>query len=119
MGDARVEGAGDDAVGGGVFDEVCKGVGGGYFHALGNLGGSDGEGAFEDAGEGEGVVDLVREVGAAGGYDEGSSLSSDVGHDFGGGVGEGKDYWFLIHELDVLGREEIGFGDADKNVGFG
>lgn len=43
--------------------------------------------AAEDAREGDGVVDLVREVAATCGDDGGASFAGNVGHDFWDWVG--------------------------------
>src|SRR4028118_515356 len=66
---ALVEDGGDYVVLGEVLlgDDVGHGVGGGELHVLVYLVGADVEGAAEDAGEAEDVVDLVRVVAAAGG----------------------------------------------------
>src|SRR5689334_5587860 len=69
--DALLEDAGDDVILGEVIvgDDVGDGAGGGQLHRLVDLAGADVEGAAEDAREGEQVVDLVGEVGPAGGQD--------------------------------------------------
>src|SRR3954468_2859029 len=70
--DALVEHARDDALLRQVVaDNGSDRVGGRELHVLGNGTGPNVERATEDAGEGEHVVDLVREVAAPGGHDAG------------------------------------------------
>src|ERR1700709_1891616 len=70
-GDVAVEDAGDDVVLGqiGFGDRHRDSLGGGQLHLLGDAGGAGVEGAAEDAGGGEHVVDLIGVVGAAGGHE--------------------------------------------------
>ncbi|CAB4731254.1 unannotated protein [freshwater metagenome] len=73
------------------------------------------EGAAEDAGEGQHVVDLVGEVGAAG-RDDASVSTSDVGVHLGRGVGEPEDDGLGRHPGDVLLRHGAA-GDTEVDVG--
>ena len=84
------------------------GLGGGHLHVLGDRGGAGVEGAAEDAGEGQHVVDLVREVAAAGGDDRGEALG-DLGPDLGVGVGHG--------EHDRVGRPSCARSSASMRSG--
>ena len=76
------------------------------------------EGAAEDAGEGEHVVDLVGVVAATGG-DDGGDVGDELGPDLGIGVGHGEDDRVLGHRRDVVGGDEVGRGHADEHVGAG
>ena len=99
---------GHDVVGAHVVaHHLGDGPGRGQLHALGDRGGGHVEGAAEDAGEGEHVVDLVRVVAAAGGDDRGEPVGL-LGADLGIGVGHG--------EHDRVGRHlaEVGRGDQAR-----
>src|ERR687893_1976458 len=99
-----------------LWDDVGHGVGGGELHALVYLVGADVEGAAEDAGEAEDVVDLVRVVAAARGDDPGVS-HRDLGAYLGVGVGHGEDYGVLVHCLEVVDSEHVRCREAEEEVG--
>src|SRR5215207_8833104 len=80
-GHPAVEGAGDDVVGPHlVADDVRDRGRRGELRLLGDAGRAGVDGAAEDAGEGEHVVDLVGQVAAAGGH-HGGVLRGRVGVD--------------------------------------
>src|SRR5207244_2527306 len=109
LGDAAVEDAGDDVVLGPLFigDDGGDGAGGGELHVLGNGAGLDVEGAAEDAGEAEDVVDLVGVVAAAGGHDA-SVGAGLLGRDLRIGVGEGEDDGVGGHAAQLVDSEDAG-----------
>ena len=72
----------------------------------------------EDAGEGQHVVDLVGEVGAAGAHHGGAAGLGLVGHDLGHGVGHGKDDRLVGHGAHHRRAVSAARGrDADEDVG--
>ena len=73
------------------------------------------EGAAEDAGEGEHVVDLVRVVGATGGHDPhvGGGV---LGHHLGGRVGHREDDRVVVHLRQRLRLDDARAGEADEDV---
>ena len=90
----------------------------GDLHLVVDGGGADVERAAEDEGKTEDVVDLVREIRAAGRDDGGRcDFTREVGHDFGRGVGEREDDRGVCHFAHHLGREHAGAGEAEKKVG--
>ena len=115
--DVAVEDAGDDVVLGEVVlgDDLGDALGGGELHLLGDAGRAGVEGAAEDAGEGEHVVDLVRVVGAAGGHDPHVGRGV-LGHHLGGRVGHREDDRVVVHLAQRLGLDEPGAGEADEEV---
>ena len=115
---AGVEGTGDDVLFAAVIvgDEVGDGVGGGQLHLVVDVAGADAQCALEEAREAEDVVDLIREVAAAGGHDADAAGLGLVGHDLGGGVGHGKDNGVLVHGPAQLGGQDTGLGHADEDV---
>ena len=72
-GDRAVEGRGQDALGGRFAHGVGDGFDGGELHGGREARGAGLEGAAEEAGEGEHVVDLVREVAAPRSHDLGAA----------------------------------------------
>ena len=73
--DPRVQRAGHDVVGGQIVtDDGEDRFGGSHFHLLGDPAGTGVQRAAEHTGEGQHVVDLVREVAAPGGHDRGVPL---------------------------------------------
>ena len=69
----------------------------------------------EDPGEREHVVDLVREVAAAGGH-HGGVLRRDVGGHLGGGVRQGEDDRVVGHP-GQMSLVDGAAGDADEGIG--
>src|SRR5699024_9091467 len=114
-----VKGVGDDVLVAalGVGDQVGDGVGGGQLHLVVDVPGPHRQGALEQAGEAQNVVDLVGEVAAAGGNHPHAAGLGLVGHDLGGGVGHGKDDGVLGHVAAHLGGQAAGLGHADEHVG--
>ena len=110
---ALVEGLGDDI----VLGELVVADQGGHFHLLVDVAGADIEGAAEDAGECQHVVDLVGEVAAAGGHHAGTACLGVIGEDLGGGVGAGEDDGVLCHGLHHLRGDGTGSAHTDENVG--
>ena len=77
------------------------------------------EGAAEEEGEAEDVVDLVGVVRAAGGHHVGLAGhrgGNFAGLDLGVGVGHCEDGGEVGHLLDVLASEHVSGGDADEDV---
>lgn len=114
-----IQGGGEDVRGGELAfgDHVGQGFGGGVLHLLGDLHGPAGEGALEQAGEDQHVVDLVGEVGPARAHHSGPVRQGYVGHDLRHGVGHGQQDGVLGHALDHLTRHQAGAGDADEHIG--
>src|SRR5215218_428823 len=119
-GDAFVENGGDDVVLGKIFlrDHTCYRIGGGELHRLVYFAGPHVEGAPEDAGGTEDVVDLVRVVAASGG-DDPRLPQRYLGPYLGVGVGHGEDDGVGVHALYLLEVQNIGRGEAEKEVGPG
>ena len=118
-----VEGFGDDVFGSVLHDHpivggrdvigyrlLCKGCerfGGGHFHVLRDVSGTNVQSATENVGETEHVVHLIGVVGASRG-DDGvlAHLKHLFGEDFRGRVGQGEDDGFVRHARDhVLGDQ--------------
>ena len=98
-------------------DEGGECEGGSDLHFFVDAGGAAIEGAAEDAGEGEDVIDLVGEVGASRTNDASAGAFCEVGHDFGGGVSHGEDDGIDRHGADHIFGYDVGGGDTDKDVG--
>ena len=96
-----------------LFGEVGDGIDGGKLHLLVDGGGVYVEGAAEDVGETDDVVDLVGIVGTACGHQHvGTSLHSVFVRDLRHGVGEGEDDGIL-----GLFREHVALGESHEHVG--
>ena len=107
-----------DDVGHGAFGQVGDGVGGGQLHLFVDGGGGGVEGAAEDVGEADDVVDLVGIVGAAGAHEDvGAGCLGLLVRDFGHGVGQGEDDWLRGHGADHVGGQHVAFREADEDVG--
>ena len=91
---------------------------GGHLHVLGDAGGTGVEGAPEDAGEGQHVVDLVGVVAAAGGHDRHQALGQ-LRADLRVGVGHGEHDGIGGHLAEVVGPDQVRGRDADEHVGPG
>jgi len=115
--DGAVEGAGDDVIGGGLIDGMSESISGGDFHPFGNASGSDVESSTEDSGEGEDVVDLIREITATSADDGCAGIFGDVGHDLGFGICHGENYGVFGHGFDVFGIKEVAFTDTNEDIG--
>src|SRR5215217_1707683 len=127
-GNPLVEDRGDDVVLREVFrgDHTCYSLGSCELHRLVYLTGPDIEGAPEDTGEAQDVVDLVRVVAAAC-CDDPRLPHRNLGPYLGIGVGHGEDDGVGVHALDVLDgeyvwrrepEEEVGPGDSVREVEF-
>ena len=82
---------------------------GGEFHRFVDGGRAHVEGAAEDIGKAQDVVDLVRVVGAAGADQRvGACLERHVRHDLRNGIGERHDQRPLCHARHHLGLEHAG-----------
>ena len=91
-------------------------AGGGHLHALGDPPGAAVQRAEEDPGEGQHVVDLVREVAAAGGH-HGRAVRDRLGRvDLRGGVGQREDDRLRTHLLHQR-RIDAAAGHPDEDVG--
>ena len=93
--------------------------GGRHLHLLIDVGSANIEGAAEDAGECQNVVDLVGVVAAARDHDvsaSGESLCDLFGGDFGIGVRHRENRGEFPHRPDVVADEDVGGRNADKNV---
>ena len=76
------------------------------------------EGAAEDIGEPNDVIDLVGIVGTSRRHQHvGACLHSVFVGNFGDGVGQGKDDGVFGHALDHLFRQDVTLGQSDKDVG--
>ena len=89
---------------------------GGHLHFLVDVGSADVKGAAENAGEGQHVINLVREVRAARSDDGCAAGLGLVGHDLGRWVGASEEDRILGHGPDHLGRDRAGSGNADEHV---
>ena len=96
------------------------GLDAGALHVLVDLGRATIQGATEQEGEAEDVVDLVGVVGAPGGDDRvrpgGLGL---LRRDLRVGVGEGEDQGILRHPRQPGGFEDTASGEAEKDIGIG
>lgn len=101
--EAGVEDAGDDFLGGRLFDQAGDSLSGGDFMLVRDLAYAIVERAPEDTREGNGVVDLVREIRTSSGNDGCTGFASDIGHDLGGWVRKCKDDRVWIHRFNHLG----------------
>jgi hypothetical protein len=115
-----------DLLGDLLAGERGEGADGGDLHLLVDGGGPHVEGAAEDEGEAEDVVDLVGVVAAARGHDDVGAGGDGLGvADLGVGVGHRHDDGALGHRADHVGvttpltlraHEDVG---ADHGVGQG
>jgi hypothetical protein len=98
--------------------QLGDGLHAGQLHLLVDLGGARIQGAAEDEGEAQHVVDLVRVVRTAGGDDGvGAHFLGQLRHDLRGRVGQREDQRLVGHGLDHLGLEHAGGGQAEEDVG--
>src|SRR5699024_8783754 len=115
-GHGGIEGGGDDVLDVEVLlSDLRDGAGRGDLHGGGDLRGTGGEGAVEDAGEGEDVVDLVRQIGTAR-RDDAAVAVGEVRVDLRVRVGQGEEDGTLRHDLQSLLGDGAG-GQADEGVG--
>ena len=91
-------------------------MGGGDLHGVVDVAGPGIEGAPEDAGEGQHVVDLVGIVAAAGGHHRRTAGLGVVGEDLRRGVGAGEDDGSSVHGLHHLLGHDAGGGHADEHI---
>ena len=97
--------------------QLGNGVHGRDFHLVGDDGGPAVQGAAEDVGEAQDVVDLVRVVGAARGHDGiVPHLADFLGLDLGGGVGQRKDERIGRHTGHHLGLEHAARRQSQEHV---
>src|SRR5690606_30806037 len=90
----------------------------GELHFLGDAGRACVQGATENEGKAQDVVDLVGVVRPAGGDDAvGARGARDLGTDLGFGVGQGQDQGAVGHGLDHVGRQHAGGRAAQEHVG--
>ncbi len=95
-----------------------NGAHGGHLHFLVDRRRADVERPPEDVREAEYVVDLVREIRAAGAdHRVGPRLARDLGHDFGHGVCKRQDKRFFRHLLQQFRLENAGRRKAEEDVG--
>ena len=95
-----------------------QGVDGGDLHGHVDAGGLHVQGAAEDVGKAEHVVDLVGIVAAAGGQDHVVAGGPGQGRiDFRIGIGQGEDDGPLGHAREHFRGQQVGTGDADEDVG--
>ena len=87
-----------------------------HLHVLGDLGGTDIEGAAEQTGEGQHVVDLVREVAATRGHD-GHCTGGLLGTDLRIGVGHREHDRVLGHGQDIGAVDEVRATHTDEHIG--
>ncbi len=92
-------------------------MGGGDLHGVVDVAGPGVQGAPEDAGEGQHVVDLVGIVAAAGGHHRRTAGLGVVGEDLRRGVGAGEDDGVQVHGRHHLLGHDAGSGHADEHVG--
>ena len=85
-------------------------------HVLGDLPRAHIEHAAEEAGEAEHVVDLVREVAAAGRHD-GDVRARQLGPDLRVGVGHRHHDRVAVHLLHVVDGDHVRAGEAEEEVG--
>lgn len=86
-------------------------------HVFIDSGRADIERAAEDEGEAEDVVDLVREVGAAGAdHRIGACRTRIVRHDLRHGIGERHHQRLVAHLLDHFGLQHVWCRQADEDV---
>ncbi len=100
--------------------QVRDRMGGGDLHLVIDAGRAHVQGAAEDVGEAQHVVDLVRIVRAAGRHDRvGPDLLDLLGRDLGIGIGHREHDRLGRHALDHLGRERPLGRQAEHHVGAG
>ncbi|VTR67337.1 Chloramphenicol acetyltransferase (fragment) [Desulfosarcina cetonica] len=96
----------DHRVGNVLAGQVGQGVHGGLLHGFVDLGGAHVQGAAEDEGKSQHVVDLVGIIRTAGGHDGvGPDGLGGVVVDFGIRIGQGEDDGLLVHAPE-RGRRE-------------
>src|SRR5450759_3879645 len=102
-----------------VFGHLGQLHGRGDAHLVGDGLGAHVQSAAEDAGEADRVVDLVGEVGAAGGDHGGAGLLGVPGPHLGGGVGADEDDRVGGHRLDpvLLDGVRALLAEGDAHVG--
>src|SRR5665647_2539057 len=102
-----------------VFGHLGELHGRGDAHLVGDGLGAHVQGAAEDAGEADRVVDLVGKVGAAGGDDGGAGLLGVPGPHLGHGVGADEDDRVGRHRLDpvLLDGVRALLAEGDAHVG--
>ena len=111
-------GVGGTQVGGLAARQVGDGVHAGQLHFFVDRRRADVERAAEDVRETQGVVDLVREVAAAGGDDRvRARLAGEFRVDLGRRVGQGEDDRLVGHGLHHLRLEHATGGHAQEDVG--
>ena len=100
------------------FGQFGNGTNGGHLHLFSDTRRADIEGAAEDEGEAEHVVDLVHIVGTAGGDDRvRADLLDQLRHDFGRRIGEREDHRLLGHGLDHLLLDDTRRGQTEEDIG--
>ena len=85
-------------------------------HALGNIRCADRECTLEDAGERQHIVDLIREVAAAGADHECARFLGQVRHDLRCRICHCKDKRLVVHGFYHFRCDKIRLGHADKDV---
>ncbi len=117
-GDVAVEHGGDDVVLAQLLvgDDRGDRAGGGHLHLLGDGRCAHVQGAAENAGEAEHVVDLVGVVRAARGHDP-HVRGGLLGDDLGVGVGHREHHRVVVHARQRLRGQRARAGDADQQIG--
>ena len=116
--DGLVEGVRDDV----VFAELVIAhdggdrSGGGDLHLFADVVCPGVKRTAEDAREDEHIVDLVREVAAAGGHDARAALLRFFRHDLRDRVGHGEDDGVIVHGSDHLCADDARGADADEHI---
>lgn len=102
-----VERVRDNHLFGWVLDIGGKRFGCGELHLVGDGADTILERSLEYPGEGEDIVELIREIGPSCGDNPGSSGSGVVGHDLGNGIRHGEYDCVRVHGSNILGSQGI------------